>query len=73
MLKISWAKKLTNDKVPDLAEERRVLIVTIRKRQVVFFGHIIGQNGLERLCLEGKIEGKKVKRKTTCHLPGKPK
>ena len=61
MLRISWAKKLTNDKVLDLAEERRVLIVTIRKRQLVFFGHIIRQNGLARLCLEGKIEGKKAR------------
>ena len=49
MLRISWAKNLKNDKALDLAEERRVLIATIMKKQLVFFGHIIRQNSLERL------------------------
>ena len=60
MLRISWTK-ITNEKVLALAGIKRSLMETIRKRQLTFVGHIIRENGLERLCLEGKIEGRKAR------------
>lgn len=59
MLRISWVKKLSNEKVLKLVKEDRSLLVTIRKRQLSFMGHVMRKNGLERLVIEGKIEGKR--------------
>ena len=61
MPRISWTKKITNEKVLELAGNKRSLMETIRKKQLSFVGHIIRENGLERLCLEGKIEGRKAR------------
>ena len=52
MLRISCTKKITSEKVLELASNKRSLMETIRKRQLSFVGHIIRENGLERLCLE---------------------
>ena len=38
--------------------ERR-LLVAIRRRQLKFAGHVIRKGGLEKLVLEGKINGKR--------------
>ena len=74
MLRISWTKKITNEKVLELAGNKRSLMETIRKRQLSFVGHTTRENGLQRLCLEGRIESKKIKRKTaldlSCELGG---
>ena len=61
MLRISWTKKITNEKVLELAGNKRSLMETIRKRQLSFVGHIIRESSSERLCLEGKIEGRKAR------------
>ena len=51
MLRISWTKKITNEKVLELVGNKRSLMETIRKRQLSTVGHIIiiRENGLERL------------------------
>ena len=41
-------------------EEQRIL-ASITQRQLKFFGHIIRENNLERLVLEGKIDGSRSK------------
>ena len=56
MLRISWTKKLSNEKVLEVVNKERSLLVTIRKRQLNFMGHIMRKNVLEKL-IEGKIEG----------------
>ena len=37
----------------------RSLVMTIRKRQLRFVGHVERKGGLEKLVLEGKIKGKR--------------
>ena len=48
MLRFSWTKKITNEKVLELAGKKGNLMETIRKRQLSFVGHIIRENGLSR-------------------------
>ena len=40
-----------------IAGMERDLLVTIRKRQLKFVGHIMRKGGLEKLVLEGKVAG----------------
>ena len=61
MLRISWIKRLTNEKVLEMAGQKRILMDTIKKGQLGFVGYIIRENGLERLCLEGKFEGRRAR------------
>ena len=37
----------------------RELLNIIRKRQLQFLGHVLREEGLENLCLTGKIEGRR--------------
>ena len=53
----------TNDEVLGMMEIKRLLIDSIRKSKAKYFGHMVIQNGLPRLLLEGKIHGKGGKRK----------
>jgi len=59
MMRISWIKKVSNEKVLQMVKKERSLLRTIRKRQLKFVGHVIRKEGLEKLILEGKIEGKR--------------
>ena len=58
-MRISWTDRKTNEEVLQLAETKRSLVTTIRKRQLKFVGHINRKNGLEKTVLCGKIEGKR--------------
>ena len=42
-----------------MMKTRRSLFDSIRKRKAKYFGHMVRQNGLQRLLLEGKTHGKK--------------
>ena len=59
MLRVSWMDRESNDTVLKRAGTKRSLVDTIRKRQLRFVGHITRERGLEKLCLQGKIEGTK--------------
>ena len=59
MMRISWVKKWSNEKVLQIEEIERRLTVTVRKRQLSFVGHIVRRDSLERLVLEEKIKGKR--------------
>ena len=49
----------------------RNLVMTIRKRQLRFVGHIERKRGLEKLVLEGKIKGKRQRgRKRLDYMEG---
>ena len=57
MLKISWTEFVSNKTVLGKIKEERQIPTTITKRQLKFFGHVVRENGLEKLVLEGKIDG----------------
>ena len=59
LLKISWTRHVTNENVLKMANDKRRLLENIRKRQIEFIGHISRHQCLEKLVLEGKIEGKR--------------
>ena len=59
MLKISYTEHKSNDEVLKLMKMERQLVKTIVKRKCEYFGHFIRRDGLQRLLLEGKINGKR--------------
>ena len=48
---------MSNEKVLGQVKEEQRIFASITQRQLKFFGHIIRENNLERLVLEGKIYG----------------
>ena len=61
MLKIAWTEKKTNEEILNEIGIERSLIVTIKKRQLSFFGHMMRKEGLEHLAITGKVEGKRAR------------
>ena len=51
---------MSNINVLARCNEERSLITVIRQRQLKFIGHIIGEEGTEKLAIEGKIAGKRA-------------
>ena len=56
---------MDNEEILEMTNSKRSLIATIKKRKLQYFGHLIRQNGIQRLLLEGKIEGKMCGRPRT--------
>ena len=54
MLKISWTEKKSNLEVRRAAGVQRTLMMTIRQRQLDFFGHVMRRKGLEALVVTEK-------------------
>jgi len=63
MLKISWTEKKSNLEVRRAAGVQRTLIMTIRQRQLDFFGHVMRRQGLQALVVSGKVEGRRARRR----------
>ena len=61
MLRVSWRDHVTNDEVLRRAQTNRTLLRTIRARQMKFLGHVIRENGLEKICLQGMVDGKRAR------------
>jgi len=61
ILKISWTSRVTNSEVLNKLGKQRELLLTMKKRKVAYFGHVIrGQKyELLQLIVQGKIEGKR--------------
>ena len=59
ILKIAWANHKTNDEVLNMAKCKGSLLNIIMKRKLQYFGHIIRKSSLQRLLLEGKVDGKR--------------
>ena len=57
MVRISWTEHKSNEEVLEITISKRSLIATVKERKLQYFGHLIRQNGIQRLLLEGKIEG----------------
>ena len=41
-----------------MIDNRQLLLTIVKLRQVAYFGHIIRRDGLQRLLVEGKLNGK---------------
>ena len=59
MLKISWTDKISNENILIQTNERRKIIMGLRKRQSKFIGHILRKGKLEHLVTTGKIIGRR--------------
>ena len=59
MLRISWTEKVKNEEVLSRMNIKVGLNYTIKSRKLRYFGHISRQNSLQKLLLEGKINGKR--------------
>ena len=57
MKKISWIDKKANKEVLEMMGEEQKLLKTIRQRQLRFVRHIFREESIEKLSLEGRVEG----------------
>src|SRR6476469_4061355 len=59
MGKVSWMDKRTNEQILSSMNEKRSLIKTIRDRKKNWIGHVVRGDGLMKLVLEGRMDGKR--------------
>jgi hypothetical protein len=59
ILRISWKDKKSNLEVLEMAGVKRSLIETIKRRKMIYFGHILRHDCLQKTMLEGMVEGKR--------------
>ena len=59
MRRISYLDKVRNEEVLERAGTKRSLVKEARKRQAVFFGHVMRRKEFEHLVTTGKIDGKR--------------
>jgi len=59
MLNISWSERKSNKEVLALSNSKRTLLSTVKGRKLRYFGHLIRRDGLQRLLLEGKFNGRR--------------
>ena len=59
MLRISYVDKIRNEEVLERAGTTRSLVKKTRKRQAVFFGHVMRRKELEHLVTTRKMDGKR--------------
>ena len=57
MLRISWREHKTTGEVLHKMKSKRSLLNTIKIRKCQYFGYIIRGNGVQRLLMEGRING----------------
>ena len=63
---ISWTDKISKERVLTIANVKRKLLQTIKKRKMTFLGHVMRKKGIENLSIEnlsltGKVEGKRAR------------
>ena len=61
ILRISYTKHITNEEVLNRMATTRNLIITVRRRQMSFFGHVMRNKEIENFSISGKIEGKRCR------------
>ena len=59
MEKISWTEKKSNEEVLRLVGEERCMLEVIAKRKKAWIGHVVRGDGLLKLVIEGRMEGKR--------------
>ena len=60
MERVSWVDKVTNVRMLEEIDEKRSLIESIVKRKKNWAGHVLRGEGLLKLVIEGRIEGKRT-------------
>jgi len=60
MMKVPWTEHKTNEEILKMVEAQRKLMDSVRSRQNRWLGHILRQDSLLRIMLEGQIQGKKA-------------
>ena len=63
-------KRVSNERVLETVGMTRSLVVTIGRRQIRFVGHVVRKEGLEKLVLEGKINGKRQRGRRLNYMDG---
>ena len=58
MLRIPFTAHKSNNEFFTMRGNRQLLLLIVKQRQVEWFGHVIRGDGLERLLVEGKLNGK---------------
>ena len=59
MMNIKWQDRVKNEEVIQRANIKERLFRTIKKRTLIYFGHMIRKEDLQRKLLDGKINGTK--------------
>lgn len=59
MEKISWTERKTNEEVLKIVGENKLLIRTIINRKKTWIGHVVRGEGLLKLVMEGRMEGRR--------------
>jgi hypothetical protein len=61
MFRIPWVDRRTNESILEelQIQTRERLLSKIQRGITKFFGHIIRQDGLEKLVMQGKVDGKR--------------
>ena len=59
MLRIPCTAHKSNNEFFTVRGNRQLLLITVKQRQVACFGHIIRRDGLQRLLVEEKLNGKR--------------
>ena len=63
-------KKISNERVLEMVNMKRDLLITIRQRQLRFVGHVVRKNGIEKLVLEGKVAGQRQRGRRRLNFMG---
>ena len=58
-MKIWWKEYRNNEEVLGMINSERMLVEMIRRRKLSYFGHLVRRDGIQRLLLDGKINGKR--------------
>src|SRR5437870_13500742 len=61
ILRISYTKHITNEEVLSRMATTRNLIITVRGRQMSFFGHVMRNKEIENFSISGTIEGNRCR------------
>ena len=58
IMRTSWIEHKSNEEVLSMINSKRLLVYMIKRRKLAYFGHI-RRDGIQRLLLDGKVNGKR--------------
>ena len=63
IMKISWKEYKSNKEVLNMINSKRMLVDMIKRKKLAYFGHLVRRDNIQRLLLDGKIDGKRSRGK----------
>ena len=63
IMKVSWKEYKSNEEVLSMINSKRMLVEMIKRRKLAYFGHLVRRDDIQRLLLDGKINGKRSRGK----------